>query len=164
MALWISKGEGQKNSQGSELLVLKSADLCWVLWCVGSLAVWSYVIICLSFLEEMRLGWIFLHFFSQLLLLPNLICHLNYNQFTMELAGNECDNECGNVPKCYSMDMSTDFIPMAVFSESSQGESIFSIVLLLWNWVAWLEGLYESVNWSVYSAIVQINPFSIVLL
>ncbi|GMP22717.1 hypothetical protein CsSME_00000614 [Camellia sinensis var. sinensis] len=39
-------------------------------------------------------------------------------QFTMELAG----TESGNVPKCYSMDMSTDFIPMSVFSESTQGK------------------------------------------
>lgn len=30
--------------------------------------------------------------------------------------------ESGNVPKFYSMDMSKDFIPMSVFSESSQGE------------------------------------------
>ncbi|THG23175.1 hypothetical protein TEA_019270 [Camellia sinensis var. sinensis] len=40
------------------------------------------------------------------------------DQFTMELAG----TESGNVPKCYSMDMSTDFIPMSVFSESTQGK------------------------------------------
>ncbi|KDP25732.1 hypothetical protein JCGZ_23953 [Jatropha curcas] len=39
-------------------------------------------------------------------------------QFTMELA----DNESGNAPKSYSMDMSEDFIPMSVFSESSQGK------------------------------------------
>ncbi|KAG8657479.1 general transcription factor IIF subunit 2 [Manihot esculenta] len=39
-------------------------------------------------------------------------------QFTMELA----DNESGNTPKSYSMDMSEDFIPMSVFSESSQGK------------------------------------------
>ncbi|KAK2979270.1 hypothetical protein RJ640_021970 [Escallonia rubra] len=37
--------------------------------------------------------------------------------FTMELAA----TESGNVPKRYSMDMSTDFVPMSVFSESSQG-------------------------------------------
>ncbi|CAK9152237.1 unnamed protein product [Ilex paraguariensis] len=48
-------------------------------------------------------------------LLPN--DNFNSTQFTMELA----DPESGNVPKCYSMDMSTDFIPMSVFSESSQG-------------------------------------------
>ncbi|XP_057476061.1 uncharacterized protein LOC130764036 isoform X1 [Actinidia eriantha] len=40
------------------------------------------------------------------------------SQFTMELAG----TESGNLPKCYSMDMSTDFIPMSVFSESTQGK------------------------------------------
>ncbi|XP_015877159.2 uncharacterized protein LOC107413662 [Ziziphus jujuba] len=39
-------------------------------------------------------------------------------QFTMELAG----TESGNIPKCYSMDMSTDLIPMSVFSESPQGK------------------------------------------
>ncbi|XP_058204687.1 uncharacterized protein LOC131318748 isoform X2 [Rhododendron vialii] len=39
-------------------------------------------------------------------------------QFTMELAA----TESGNLPKCYSMDMSTDFVPMSVFSESSQGK------------------------------------------
>lgn len=39
------------------------------------------------------------------------------HQFTMELAGAN-----GNMPKCYTMDMSTDFVPMAVFSESSQGQ------------------------------------------
>ncbi|KAF3969500.1 hypothetical protein ACB098_06G175500 [Castanea mollissima] len=39
-------------------------------------------------------------------------------QFTMELAG----TESGHVPKIYSMDMSQDFIPMSVFSESSQGK------------------------------------------
>ncbi|KAK4436011.1 hypothetical protein Salat_0764800 [Sesamum alatum] len=40
-------------------------------------------------------------------------------QFTMELSGT-ADR---NMPKCYSMDMSTDFIPMSVFAESSQGKS-----------------------------------------
>ncbi|KAL2249253.1 UNVERIFIED_CONTAM: hypothetical protein Sindi_2399000 [Sesamum indicum] len=39
--------------------------------------------------------------------------------FTMELAGT-ADR---HMPKCYSMDMSTDFIPMSVFAESSQGKS-----------------------------------------
>ncbi|RAL40273.1 hypothetical protein DM860_006343 [Cuscuta australis] len=38
-------------------------------------------------------------------------------QFTMELAG----SEPGNIPKCYSMGMSTEFIPMSIFSESGQG-------------------------------------------
>ncbi|GAV73492.1 TFIIF_beta domain-containing protein [Cephalotus follicularis] len=41
-------------------------------------------------------------------------------QFTMELAS----TESGSVPKCYSMDMSKDFIPMSVFSESSQAGKI----------------------------------------
>lgn len=31
------------------------------------------------------------------------------------------DTESGSAPKCYSMDMSTDFIPMSVFSESKPG-------------------------------------------
>lgn len=35
----------------------------------------------------------------------------------MELAS----TESGNVPRRYSMEMSKDFIPMSVFSESSQG-------------------------------------------
>ncbi|XP_008233347.1 PREDICTED: general transcription factor IIF subunit 2 [Prunus mume] len=39
-------------------------------------------------------------------------------QFTMELAA----TESGNMPKCYSLDMSKDFIPMSVFSELSQGK------------------------------------------
>ncbi|XP_049400484.1 uncharacterized protein LOC125864506 [Solanum stenotomum] len=38
-------------------------------------------------------------------------------QFTMELAG----TSSGNMPTHYSMDMSTDFIPMSIFSESGQG-------------------------------------------
>ncbi|CAA3025136.1 general transcription factor IIF subunit 2-like [Olea europaea subsp. europaea] len=38
----------------------------------------------------------------------------------MELAG----NAYGNIPKCYSMDMSTDFVPMSIFSESSQGKKL----------------------------------------
>nr|XP_027105005.1 general transcription factor IIF subunit 2-like [Coffea arabica]XP_027111543.1 general transcription factor IIF subunit 2-like [Coffea arabica] len=49
-------------------------------------------------------------------LLPN--DDFSSTQFTMELAG----AESGNIPKCYSMDMSTDFIPMSVFSESAQGK------------------------------------------
>ncbi|CAL0333404.1 unnamed protein product [Lupinus luteus] len=39
-------------------------------------------------------------------------------QFTMELAG----TEAGNIPKCYDMDMTTDFIPMSVFSDTPQGK------------------------------------------
>lgn len=39
-------------------------------------------------------------------------------QFTMELAG----NEFGTVPKSYSLNMSKDFIPMCVFSETTQGK------------------------------------------
>ncbi|KAK4724490.1 hypothetical protein R3W88_027269 [Solanum pinnatisectum] len=38
-------------------------------------------------------------------------------QFTMELAG----TASGNMRTHYSMDMSTDFIPMSIFSESGQG-------------------------------------------
>nr|KYP50910.1 hypothetical protein KK1_027269 [Cajanus cajan] len=37
-------------------------------------------------------------------------------QFTMELAG----TEAGHIPKCYVMDMSKDFIPMSVFSDTPQ--------------------------------------------
>ncbi|KAJ9186513.1 hypothetical protein P3X46_002077 [Hevea brasiliensis] len=38
-------------------------------------------------------------------------------QFTMEMAG----SETGNVPKSYSLNMFKDFVPMGVFSETSQG-------------------------------------------
>ncbi len=55
---------------------------------------------------------------------PLLYMHcLNVSQFTMELAG----TESGHIPKCYSMDMSKDLIPMSVFSESSQGKYKFSL-------------------------------------
>ncbi|XP_057784596.1 uncharacterized protein LOC131001960 [Salvia miltiorrhiza] len=43
---------------------------------------------------------------------------LSSTQFTMELAG----TGDRNLPKLYSMDMSTDFVPMSVLSESSQGK------------------------------------------
>lgn len=36
----------------------------------------------------------------------------------MELAG----TEAGHIPKCYVMDMSKDFIPMSVFSDTPQGK------------------------------------------
>ncbi|XVF23667.1 hypothetical protein REPUB_Repub13aG0059100 [Reevesia pubescens] len=39
-------------------------------------------------------------------------------QFTMELVG----TETGDAPKLYSMDMTKDFVPMSVFSETSQGK------------------------------------------
>ncbi|XP_022769096.1 general transcription factor IIF subunit 2-like [Durio zibethinus] len=38
-------------------------------------------------------------------------------QFTMEMAG----PEAGSIPKIYSLNMSKDFVPMCVFSETSQG-------------------------------------------
>ncbi|KAG4127438.1 hypothetical protein ERO13_D10G215400v2 [Gossypium hirsutum] len=41
-------------------------------------------------------------------------------QFTMELVG----TETGDVPKRYSMDMTKDFVPMSVFSETSQGKLV----------------------------------------
>ncbi|KAK3422344.1 general transcription factor IIF subunit 2 [Eucalyptus grandis] len=40
------------------------------------------------------------------------------SEFMMELAS----TESGNIPRRYSMEMSKDFIPMSVFSESSQGK------------------------------------------
>lgn len=40
------------------------------------------------------------------------------DQFTMEMAG----SESGNIPKSYSLNMFKDFVPMCVFSESSQGK------------------------------------------
>ncbi|KAL6995746.1 DNA helicase [Sarracenia purpurea var. burkii] len=39
-------------------------------------------------------------------------------QFTMEMAG----NEIGNMPKSYLLNMSKDFVPMCIFSESNQGK------------------------------------------
>ena len=49
-------------------------------------------------------------------------------QFAMEMAG----SDAGNMPKSYSLNMSKDFVPMCVFSESNQGEdcniSLISLV------------------------------------
>ncbi|KAJ7975092.1 putative Transcription initiation factor IIF subunit beta [Quillaja saponaria] len=42
----------------------------------------------------------------------------SHTQFTLELAA----TESGDTPKCYTMDMSKEFVPMSVFSESSQGD------------------------------------------
>ncbi|KAG8654614.1 transcription initiation factor IIF subunit beta [Manihot esculenta] len=39
-------------------------------------------------------------------------------QFTMEMAG----SETSNIPKSYILNMSKDFVPMSVFSETSQGK------------------------------------------
>lgn len=39
----------------------------------------------------------------------------------MELAATENDN----LPKIFKMEMSTDFVPMSVFSESSKGTFIY---------------------------------------
>ena len=36
----------------------------------------------------------------------------------MELAG----TEAGHIPRCYVMDMSKDFIPMSVFSDTRQAK------------------------------------------
>ena len=44
---------------------------------------------------------------------------LNYNQFTMEMAGTGSDT--GNMPKSYSLNMFKDFVPMCIFSETNQG-------------------------------------------
>ncbi|KAG6422667.1 hypothetical protein SASPL_113044 [Salvia splendens] len=44
-------------------------------------------------------------------------------QFTMEMAG----SEIVNIPKSYSLNMSKDFVPMGIFSESNQG------VFLIWS-------------------------------
>ncbi|KAL2555514.1 Transcription initiation factor IIF [Forsythia ovata] len=51
-------------------------------------------------------------------LLPNN--DFSSTQYAMELGG----NTHGNIPKCYSMNMSTDFVPMSVFSESSHDEVV----------------------------------------
>ncbi|KAI4336828.1 hypothetical protein L6164_015308 [Bauhinia variegata] len=40
-------------------------------------------------------------------------------QFTMEMAG----TEAANLPRTYSLNMFKDFVPMCVFSETSQGEN-----------------------------------------
>ncbi|XP_050386198.1 uncharacterized protein LOC126802596 [Argentina anserina] len=42
----------------------------------------------------------------------------NEPKFTMELAA----TESANTPKCYGLDMSRDFVPMSVFSETSEGK------------------------------------------
>lgn len=46
----------------------------------------------------------------------------------MELAA----TESANTPKRYILDMSKDFVPMSVFSESSQGKPHMLACLLLW--------------------------------
>lgn len=38
-----------------------------------------------------------------------------------------------NAPKYYSMDMSKDFIPMSVFSESAQGMWLFHLEKLIYG-------------------------------
>ncbi|XP_039036086.1 uncharacterized protein LOC120172782 [Hibiscus syriacus] len=47
-------------------------------------------------------------------------CDMNTSNqlFTMDLVG----TETGDVPKRYSMDMTKDFVPMSVFSQTSQGK------------------------------------------
>lgn len=44
---------------------------------------------------------------------------LNYNQFTMEMAG--AGSDVGNTPNSYSLNMFKDFVPMCIFSETNQG-------------------------------------------
>ncbi|MFQ6621764.1 hypothetical protein Gotur_002435 [Gossypium turneri] len=48
-------------------------------------------------------------------------------QFTMEMAG----SEIGNIPKSYALNMFKDFVPMSVFSETTQGKNYGSFFLLL---------------------------------
>lgn len=43
------------------------------------------------------------------------------NQFSMEMAGSEMTP---NMPKSYSLNMFKDFVPMTIFSESSQGKAL----------------------------------------
>ncbi|MED6207844.1 hypothetical protein PIB30_039391 [Stylosanthes scabra] len=52
-------------------------------------------------------------------------------QFTMELAA----TEAGNIPRCFAMDMSKDFIPMSVFSDTPQGKylSLLELIELAWD-------------------------------
>lgn len=42
-------------------------------------------------------------------------------QFTMEMAG----SDVVNMPKSYSLNMSKDFVPMGIFSDSNQGAFFF---------------------------------------
>ncbi|MBA0759584.1 hypothetical protein Gotri_022447 [Gossypium trilobum] len=49
------------------------------------------------------------------------------DQFTMEMAG----SEIGNIPKNYALNMFKDFVPMSVFSETTQGKNYGSFFLLL---------------------------------
>jgi len=46
----------------------------------------------------------------------------------MELA----QNEIGNTPKSYSLNMFKDFVPMCVFSESNQGKNFNPFKCHLW--------------------------------
>ena len=48
----------------------------------------------------------------------------------MELAG----SEAGHIPRCFAMDMSKDFIPMSVFSDTPQGKTFI---------IVWLELTYS---------------------
>lgn len=52
----------------------------------------------------------------------------------MELVG----TETGDVPKRYSMDMTKDFVPMSVFSETSQGNKHVSSQDILALFLAWI--------------------------
>ena len=66
-------------------------------------------------------------------LLPSILCKLFPEpQFTMELVG----TETRDVPKRYSMDMTKDFVPMSVFSETSQGKhkSFQDTLALYFTW------------------------------
>lgn len=49
------------------------------------------------------------------------------DQFTMEMAG----SEIGSIPKSYALNMFKDFVPMSVFSETTQGKNYGSFLLLL---------------------------------
>lgn len=67
-------------------------------------------------------GWVFFFPLEILMfLLPSILYMLFCEpQFTMELVG----TETGDLPKRYSMDMTKDFVPMSVFSETPQGKHI----------------------------------------
>lgn len=45
----------------------------------------------------------------------------------MELTG----TESSNTPRCFSLDMSKDLVPMSVFSESQQGKDTSIYVLMI---------------------------------
>lgn len=74
-----------------------------------------------------------------------LTSFLNDNQFTMEMAG----NDTGNMPNSYSLNMSKDFVPMCIFSETNQGKhsmllgfDSWLLVLLFMSYILFVEAIF----------------------